>query len=76
MASGKPALVQETGFSRHLPVGEGLLSFRTLEEAIQGAEQIGREYDRHCQAARALAVAYFDSDRVLRRLIEEIGVGA
>lgn len=76
LASGKPALVQETGFSRHLPVGEGLLSFRTLEEAIRGAEQIGREYDRHCQAARTLAVAYFDSDRVLRRLIEEIGVGA
>src|SRR5262249_25205339 len=28
LASGKPALVQETGFSRHVPVGEGLLSFR------------------------------------------------
>jgi hypothetical protein len=74
LASGKAALVQDTGFSRNLPVGEGLVAFRTLEQAILGAAQIGRDYDRHCLAARALAEEYFDSDKVLGRLIEEIGV--
>jgi hypothetical protein len=74
LASGKPALVQETGFSNTLPVGEGLLSFRTLREAIEGAHRIEQEYDTHVRAARALAERYFDSDLVLGRLLEEVGL--
>lgn len=74
LASGKPALVQDTGFGRNFPIGEGLLAFRTLEEAVSGAEQIVRDYDRHARAARSLAETYFDSDRVLSRLLEEVGV--
>jgi hypothetical protein len=76
LASGKPALVQDTGFSRTYPVGEGLVAFRTLDEAVAGAEGILRDYDKHCRAARALAEAYFDSDEVLGRLIDEVGVVA
>jgi hypothetical protein len=71
LASGKPALVQETGFSQVYPVGEGLLSFRTLEEAVDGVARIARGYDGHCWAARALAEEYFDSDRVLSRLVDQ-----
>lgn len=74
LASGKPALVQETGFSAHLPVGEGLVAFRTLDEAVDGAERIARDYDRHCRAARRLAEEFFDSDRVLGALLQEIEV--
>jgi hypothetical protein len=73
LASGRPALVQDTGFSRNLPTGEGLLTFSTMEEAIAGAEGITRDYTRHCRAARALAEKYFDSDKVLARLMDEIG---
>jgi hypothetical protein len=76
LASGRPALVQDTGFSRHYPVGEGLLAFRTLEEAIEGAERITREYDKHCIAARRLAEEFFDSDKVIRRLASETGWSA
>jgi hypothetical protein len=74
LASGKPALVQDTGFSRNYPVGEGLVPFSTLEEAIAGAERIGRDYEEHCRTARALAEEYFDSDKVLGRFVEEVGV--
>jgi hypothetical protein len=74
LASGKPALVQDTGFSRNYPVGEGLVGYRTLAEAVAGAERIARDYDGHCQAARALAEAYFDSDKVLGELLEEAGI--
>jgi len=74
LASGRPALVQETGFSRHLPVGEGLLSFRTLDEAAAGVGQITSNYARHCRAARDLAASCFDSDRVLGRILDEIGL--
>jgi hypothetical protein len=74
LASGKPALVQETGFSRNLPTGQGLLSFRTLDEAVEGADRLARDYQRHSRAARALAEAYFDADVVLGRFIDEAGV--
>jgi hypothetical protein len=68
---GKPALVQDTGFSRNYPVGKGLLSFRSLEEAVYGAEQILQDYELHCHAAREIAEEYFDSEKVLGRLINE-----
>jgi hypothetical protein len=74
LASGKPTLVEDTGFSRQLPVGEGLVSFRTLEDAVVGAERIARDYERHSRAARALAEEFFDSDRVLGALVEEVGI--
>jgi hypothetical protein len=74
LASGKPALVQDTGFSRNYPVGEGLMPFRTLEQAVAGAERISSAYERHCRAARAVAEECFDSDKVLGRFVEEVGV--
>lgn len=74
LASGKPVLVQDTGFSRWLPVGEGVVPFRSMSEAIQGAQRIEREYTQQCQAARALAAAYFDASVVLSPMIDEIGV--
>jgi hypothetical protein len=74
LASGKPALVQDTGFSRNYPVGEGLVPFCTLEEAVAGAQRIIADYDKHCRTARAIAEEYFDSDKVLGRFLEEVGV--
>ena len=75
LGSGKPCLVQETGFSGHIPVGEGLLSFRTLEEAVQGATRIAKDYESHCQAARAIAEDHFDSDKVLARFLDDVETG-
>jgi hypothetical protein len=74
LASGKPVLVQDTGFSRNLPTGEGLVAFRTFDEAVEGAQRITSDYEAHCQAARAIAVEYFHSDRVLRRLLDDVGL--
>ncbi|MEJ7590767.1 MAG: hypothetical protein WKF77_04410 [Planctomycetaceae bacterium] len=74
LASGKPVLVQDTGCGRHLPVGKGLLTFRTLDEAVAGAEAITADYETQCAAARGIAERYFDSDKVLGRLLEEVGV--
>lgn len=62
LASGRPVLVQETGFSQHLPVGEGLLAFRNLDEAVEGAEKISRDHEAHCRTARKIAVEFMDTD--------------
>ena len=71
LAAGRPVVVQDTGFSRVLPVGEGLLAFRTLEQAVEAIHAVEAGYSRHAQAARAVAEACFDSDRVLSRLIDD-----
>ena len=76
LAAGKPVLVQDTGFSRTYPVGEGLLAFRTVEEAARGVEAIQRDPRRHQRAARALAVEFFDSNAVIGRLLDEAGIAA
>lgn len=70
LASGRPVIVQDTGFSAVLPTGEGLLAFRTLNEAAAAIVAVEADYPRHCAAARALAEMYFDSAAVLTRLIE------
>jgi hypothetical protein len=71
LASGKPAVVQETGFSCNLPAGEGVLSFRTVEEAASAAEAITSDYERQAAAARRLAEEHFDSDNILSKFLEE-----
>jgi hypothetical protein len=74
LASGRPVLVQDTGFSANLPVGEGLLTFTDLDGAVKGAERIAADYEHHRRAARAVAEAHFDSDTVLSRFLEEAGI--
>lgn len=72
LACGRPALVQETGWSRHLPAGAGLLPFRTLDEAVAGAEEILAREEHHRAAARRLAAEHFDSARVIGRVIADV----
>jgi glycosyltransferase involved in cell wall biosynthesis len=74
LASGKPVIAQDTGFAGLYPTGEGLLAFRTFEEAVAAVAELSRNYDRHARAARAVAEAYFDSDKVLGRLLGKLGV--
>jgi hypothetical protein len=73
LASGKPALVQDTGLEPHYPLGEGLVSFSTLDEAVAGAERILADSPAHARAARRLAETQFDARIVLPRLLEELG---
>jgi hypothetical protein len=71
LASGRPVLVQETGFSEWLPTGAGVLQFNGFDEAITGIEEINKRYDFHCRASREIAAEYFDSRKVLSKLIEQ-----
>jgi len=73
LASGRPVLAQDTGLEGLLPCGEGLVTFSTLEEAVAGAEEIARDYQRHSGAARALAAEHFAADRVLPRMLDALG---
>ena len=70
LASGRPVAVQDTGFSRFLPTGTGLCCFESPQEAVAAIADVNRDYQRHCRAAREIAEQFFDSDRVLRHLLE------
>ena len=74
VASGKPVLAQDTGFSRLYGPGEGLVAFNDLDEAAAGAEAIASDYEAHCRAARDLAEEHFDSRKVLSRLTSRLGI--
>jgi hypothetical protein len=62
-------VAQDTGFGDRLPVGEGLLGFHDVDSAAAGIDAVLGDYARHASAARELAVALFDSDVVLPRLL-------
>jgi len=74
LASGRPVVAQETGFSALYPAGTGLLAFDDLDGATAAVEEVASDYERHSRAARTIAEEHFDSDIVLRRLLEELGI--
>ena len=73
LASGRPALAQDTGLADRYPLGAGLVTYTTLEEAAAGVEEICGNRRRHARAARDLAEEHFDSDKVLSRLLSRVG---
>jgi hypothetical protein len=75
LACGKPVVTQDTGLAGIYPVGEGLFTYRTLEEAVAAVEAINLDYRRHCTAARRIAEDYFAAEKVAARLLDEAGLG-
>lgn len=71
LASGRPVVVQDTGFSRNLPCGKGLLAWRTPAEAKDAIDTLNEDYGEHCRAARAIVEEHFHADRVLNDLLEK-----
>jgi hypothetical protein len=71
LASGKPVIVQNTGFSDFLPSGEGLFAFDEKQSAIDAIKEVSANYEKHCQAARKIAEDYFDARKILQNLLEE-----
>ncbi len=73
LATGRPVVAEDTGFTRHVPVGHGLLAFRTLEEAAAAVADIDARYSHHMKAARDLAESYFDARRCLPAMLAASG---
>ena len=71
LAAGRPAVLQDTGFSRLIPCGEGLLAFSSVEEAARMIEAVENDYDRHSAAAVDVCRKHFDACHVLEDLIAQ-----
>ena len=74
LASGRPVIMQDTGFSRHLPCGEGLFAFNTVEDAKMAIEEIESDYELHSKMARQIAFEYLDTGIVLKSFLKELGI--
>ena len=72
LASGRPVIAQDTGFSEHLPTGRGLFAFDDADGVLAAIDAINQDYEGNRRAARAIAEEHFDSDRVLTTLLEAL----
>jgi hypothetical protein len=70
LASGRPAIIQDTGPTRYCSGHEGVLRFRDLEGAIECFEAIESDYSVHSTAARALAEQYFSASRAAAAILD------
>ena len=75
LAAGKPVLVQDTGLADHLPLGTGLIAFRTLEELVEAIHDLDARYTEHCNRARKLAEECFSAEKVLGTMLVEANLG-
>lgn len=74
LATGRPVITQETGFSNVLPTGEGLFAFSTIDQAVAAVDSIDSDYERQSRAAAAIAGDFFDYRVVLPKLLAEVGL--
>jgi hypothetical protein len=74
LAAGKPVITQDTGFGNVLPTGKGLFAFNTMDDVLAALEKINGDYQRHSEAALAIAEEYFRAERVLSEMMAGVGV--
>ena len=74
LAAGRPVVEQDTGFGDVLPLGPGLHAFRTVEDAAHAVRLIEADYDRASAHATEVAREYFAAEKVLGRLLREVGL--
>ena len=74
LALGRPAVVQETGWSEYIPAGEGVLTFSTVEEAVAAIADVNDHYAEHQAAARAIAGQYFEAGKVCHDLLVQAAI--
>ena len=74
LASGRPVITQETGFTAHYGGKEGLLSFSSMEERVEAVASIRSDYKKHSRAALAIAKETFEAEKVLKSILDRAGV--
>jgi hypothetical protein len=74
LAAGRPVITQDTGFGNVLPTGAGLFAFNTMDDIIAAFDAINADYAKHSKAARDIAEEYFRAEKVLAKLLEDLGL--
>jgi hypothetical protein len=76
LAAGRPVITQDTAFGKFVPTGEGLFAFTGMDDIVAALHTVNSDYDRHAQAARAIAETYFKAETVLAKLLDDAGLSS
>lgn len=71
LASGRPVIVQDTGFTNVIGSGCGVYAFNDMNTAMAAIETVLNDQRKARTGALEVANAYFDSNHVLEQLIED-----
>ncbi len=72
LATGRPVITQDTGWSKYISTGQGLFSFDEQNGAVDAIRQVASEPEKHSHAAREIAEEYFDCRKVLKAMLEQV----
>lgn len=72
LAAGRPVVVQDTGFTRSIAAGDGLLAFTDTASAADAVAEVCDNYAHHAGAARLVAQRHFDPQTIINRLFDEV----
>ena len=72
LASGRPAVVSDTGWPDWLPEGEGLLAYTTADQAAAALDEVRSDPERHARAARKLVEEHFEAADVCAALLDSL----
>ena len=74
LGSGRPVVLQDTGFSKLLPCGKGLIAVETVEQAADAIKMISADYKTHSKAAREIAFEFLHTEKVLSNFMKNLGI--
>lgn len=69
LSLGRPVLLQETGWSRWLPEGTGLVAFASSDEAAEKVKDMEGNYETHRRTALEIAQEHLDAMRAIPRAL-------
>lgn len=72
LAAGRPAVVQDTAWSRYVPSGNGVFAFRTMDETVAALEAVASNPAHHQAAAYDIAREYLAADRIIPPMLAAI----
>jgi glycosyltransferase involved in cell wall biosynthesis len=73
LASGRPVVAQDTGWTAALPQGQGLLAFHDTASAAAALAEVAGNPARHSRAAREVAEEHLSASVVLPALLDALG---
>lgn len=72
LAAARPAVVQDTAWTRYIPSGEGVIGFSTMDDCVEALQDLARRPDFHRRRAYDIAREYLAPDRIIPPMIDAI----
>ncbi|WP_027186047.1 glycosyltransferase [Desulfovibrio inopinatus] len=74
LASGRPIIVEDTGFFRYIPKGQGVFGFNNTDEMHTALASVIDDPHGLKLASRRLAEQLFDAEHVLSQVVQASGI--